>query len=228
MFHDINQNYKQIISLYQRLISDNAQWVDNLFIWIKHNLQNQKTKAAIYDLMVKEQDYLVGLNQQKFGDLLQVMDIEEQMQFVLKIGEKSHSKLVIFKRIIDFVQKKHLEAELTNSFKIEYIRLLSHFERTAVLKELHSGKYPASECLEVCESYKNELAIAYLKERLGNSSEALKIYKRRLKKARKALIVGERYNDEFYGPKLLERVGKEFKLAIEVCKSSETPEAVLF
>ena len=107
------------------------------------------------------------------------MKIEEQMAFIMKYKPTTISKFLIFKKIIEFVKFKHMENELTDEFKIEFINLLNIHDKRAVLKELMTGKYPSSECLVLCEKANNQLAVAYLKARLGFFSEALEIYKKR-------------------------------------------------
>lgn len=97
----------------------------------------------------------------------------------MKYKPPTKSKLEIFKNILDFVKIKHMENEITNEFKIEYIHLLNVHNQKAVLPELMTGKYPPSECLISCEDANNQLAMAYLKERLGFYKEALVIYQQR-------------------------------------------------
>jgi hypothetical protein len=101
------------------------------------------------------------------------LTIEEQMDFILQYKPPTKSKLEIFRNILDFVKMKHKENDITNEFKIEYIHLLNIHDHKAVLPELMTGKYPMSECLVSCEEAKNQLAIAYLKGRLGFYNEAL-------------------------------------------------------
>lgn len=98
----------------------------------------------------------------------------------MKYKPTTKEKLKIFNKILDFVKFKHMENEITNAFKIEYIKLLNIHNKAQVLPELMTGKYPPSECLDKCEKANNELAIAYLKERLGFYDEALAIYKKRM------------------------------------------------
>lgn len=126
------------------------------------------------------------------------------------------------------VRSKNLENELTDEFKIEYIKLLNIFNKAKVFTELQTGKYPTNETLQICEDYKNELAIAYFKERLGFFGEALQIYQKRFKKLIKALVKGGRYNDEFKRAPLLRRLKREAGLAINMCKDAENHEELLF
>lgn len=101
------------------------------------------------------------------------------MSFIMKYKPPTQSKLEIFKNILDFVKIQHMENEITDEFKIEYIHLLNIHNKKQVLSELQTGKYPASECLPSCEEVNNQLATAYLKERLGFYQEALDIYQER-------------------------------------------------
>lgn len=135
-------------------------------------------------------------------------------------------KLKIFEKILEFVKFKHMENEITNEFKIEYISLLNIHNKSKVLPELVTGKYPPSECLEKCEKAKNELAIAYLKERLGFYSDALNIYKKRLSKILKALWRGERFKDKVKNVLLTDRISRESEMALHLCINSEQPQKV--
>ena len=85
------------------------------------------------------------------------------MAFILKYREISEAKLLIFKRVMEFVRMKHRENQLTDEFKIEFIRLLNIYEKGKVFAELQTGKYPTEECLDLCTEYKNQICIAYLK-----------------------------------------------------------------
>ena len=95
------------------------------------------------------------------------MSIPDQLKFVLKYQQTTINKLTIFKNIMDFVKKQHLESELTNEFKVEYIKLLCTFEKHEVFPELQTGRYPALECLPLCKSFKLDVGCAYLHERMG-------------------------------------------------------------
>jgi hypothetical protein len=144
----------------------------------------------------------------------------------MKYKPTTKAKLKIFDKILDFVKFKHMENEITNEFKIEYINLLNVHNKGKVLPELMTGKYPPSECLEKCENANNELAIAYLKERLGFYDEALAIYKRRLSKTVKALWRGERIKHRVKSIILTNRLERESEMAIDLCSNSEHPHTV--
>lgn len=101
------------------------------------------------------------------------------MNFIMKYKPTTKSKLNIFKNILNFVKTQHKENDITEDFKIEYINLLNIYESKQVLVELLTGKYPMSQCLELCKKSENMLPVAYLKERLGFFKEALDIYKER-------------------------------------------------
>jgi len=148
------------------------------------------------------------------------------MDFILKYKPPTKSKLEIFKRILDFVKKQHMENEITNEFLIEYINLLNHHEKDRVLPELMTGKYPSSDCLSACENARNHLAVAYIKARLGFYDEALEIYKKRLKKVLKALSRGKRWDQPKKKKKLLSRLHRESDMALELCREAEYPEKV--
>lgn len=126
------------------------------------------------------------------------------------------------------VRQNHLENEITDFFKIEYIRLLAHFHKRKVLQELQTGKYPPSECLTICEEQGIQLPVAYLKARLGYFNEALDIYKKRLKKNIKALLKGNRINDEEKAASLFKKMKSDGEMSLELCKESEKPEKVKF
>ena len=149
------------------------------------------------------------------------MSLNSQLEFIMKYKPPTKSKLAIFEQILSAVKEKSLENEITNEFKIVYINLLNHHERSKVLPELKTGRYPLNECLKICEEKNNELAIAYLKERLGFYKEALGIYKKRLKKVLKALTKGDRVNDPKYCTKLFDRMDREFDMAMELVMDSE-------
>lgn len=148
------------------------------------------------------------------------------MEFILKYKESSKSKLLMLKRIMQFVKEKHRENELTDEFKVEYIRLLNIFEKGRVFTELQTGKYPTSECLKLCEEHKNQLSIAYLKERLGYYPEALKIYKARFRKIIKALVKGKRYKDSEKSPLLISKLSREANMVLSMCKDAENHQKV--
>lgn len=161
-----------------------------------------------------------------YAKLLQTLTIEEQMDYIMKYKPPTKSKLEIFKKILNFVKKKHMENEITNEFKVEYINLLNQHEKSKVLPELMTGKYPSSDCLQTCIDFKNHLAIAYIKERLGYYSEALDIYKHRLKKVLKSLTRGGRYFVRQKKIRMLGRLKKESQMALNLCMDAENPEKV--
>lgn len=107
------------------------------------------------------------------------MKMEDQMKLAIFGEENSENVMALYDSIMENVRSKHLENDLVNSFMIEYISLLLKFDKKRVLNELKSGKYPFLECLEVCQKVKHELAIAYLKDRLGYTHESIEIYKKR-------------------------------------------------
>lgn len=135
--------------------------------------------------------------------------------------------MIMLDRIILFVREKHRENELSDEFKIEYIKLLNAFHKRRVFEELQTGKYPTSECLKLCEDAKNQIAVAYLKERLGFYSEALAIYKARLKKIIKALVKGKRYfEDSRRKERLLWRLKSESDMVLAMCKEADSHQKV--
>lgn len=58
------------------------------------------------------------------------------MSFIMKYKPPTQSKLEIFKNILDFVKIQHMENEITDEFKIEYIHLLNIHNKKQVLSEL--------------------------------------------------------------------------------------------
>ena len=107
------------------------------------------------------------------------MKIEDQQEVALSTKIISEYMLALFESIMEYVKTNHLENEVRDEFKIQYITLLLRFQRKRVVDELKNNKFPLRECLQLCEKEKHELAIAYLKDRLGNTQEALDIYKKR-------------------------------------------------
>jgi hypothetical protein len=114
-----------------------------------------------------------------FCDLITSMKIEDQQEVALSTKIISEYMLALFESIMEYVKANHLENEVRDEFKIQYITLLLRFQRKRVVDELKNNKFPLRECLQLCEKEKHELAIAYLKDRLGNTQEALDIYKKR-------------------------------------------------
>lgn len=114
-----------------------------------------------------------------FGELVNTMKIEEQQEIALNVDILSENLLAVFDSIEDYVKANHLENEISDQFKTRYIELLLKFQKKRVLGELMNSKYPLKDCLNLCEQAKHELAIAYLKNRLGDSIESLEIYKKR-------------------------------------------------
>lgn len=114
-----------------------------------------------------------------FCDLINSMKIEDQQEVALSNKMLTENMLTLFESIVDFVKTNHLENEVLESFKVQYIALLLRFQKKRVVDELKNGKFPFRECLALCEQEKHELAIAYLKDRLGYTQEALAIYKKR-------------------------------------------------
>lgn len=114
-----------------------------------------------------------------FSDLVTSMKIEEQQEIALTQHILSENMLTLFDSIEEFVKSNHLENEVSDLFKTRYIELLLRFQKKRVLGELMNGKYPLRDCLSLCEAAKHELAIAYLKNRLGDVIESLEIYKKR-------------------------------------------------
>lgn len=144
----------------------------------------------------------------------------------MKYKPTTKSKLEIFKRILTFVKKKHMENEITNEFKVEYINLLNKHEKKRVLPELMTGKYPSASCLQTCLDSKNFLAVAYIKERLGYYQEAMTIYKQRLRKVLKSLSRGGRIDIPGKKERMLGRLHKEFQMALNLCRDAEGSEKV--
>ena len=161
-----------------------------------------------------------------YSDLLYVMTVEEQMEFILKYKPATKSKLEIFERILDFVRKKKKENDVPKEFKVEYINLLNKHERKKVMNELSSGKYPSQECLKPCMDARNDIAVAFLKERLGFYEEAMGIYQRRMRKCLKAMSRGGRYDIPQKRKLLLMRLYHDSELALDICKECEYGEKV--
>lgn len=107
------------------------------------------------------------------------MKIEDQQELALSTKILSENMLAVYESIVDYVKSNHMENEVQEGFKVQYIALLLRFHRKRVVDELKNGKFPFKECLVLCEQEKHELAIAYLKDRLGHTQEALVIYKKR-------------------------------------------------
>lgn len=114
-----------------------------------------------------------------FCDLVVSTKVEDQMSLATFEFERTENMLLLYESIIENAKAKNLESELKEAFKIEFIALLLKFDRRRVLTELKRGKYPPTECLTECQNAKHELAIAYLKDRLGFTQEAIDIYKKR-------------------------------------------------
>ena len=114
---------------------------------------------------------------------------------MLTYKEKTRQKFQVFKNIKNFAIKNGKDSELTDGFKVEFIKLMCIFEKHKVYKELASTSYPSFKIQEAIKEYNIELANAYLLERVGAYGEAIKIYKRRLKKVLKSLVVGQRFKD---------------------------------
>ena len=234
---------KGTFTLFTRLYSDNSKFKDELFDWISFGLDSTYDRARMIKVIDQEYEFLVRILQnlifelsnfsvkikedhEKFSELIKNLTIEEQMSFIMKYKPTTKSKLIIFENILDFVKFKHMENEITNAFKIEYINLLNIHKKSKVLPELMTGKYPPSECLEKCEKANNELAIAYLKERLGFYDESLAIYKKRLRKTLKALSRGGRNKHKIKNLLLTNRIERESEMALDLCHNSENPERV--
>lgn len=114
-----------------------------------------------------------------FCDLIVSLKIEDQQEVALSSKMMSENMLVLYESIVEYVKTNHLENEVRDDFKVHFIALLLRFQRKRVVDELKNNKFPLSECLQLCEKERHELAIAYLKDRLGNTQEALDIYKKR-------------------------------------------------
>ena len=155
------------------------------------------------------------------------MSIPDQLKFVLKYQQTTINKLTIFKNIMDFVKKQHLESELTNEFKVEYIKLLCTFEKYEVFAELQTGRYPALECLPLCKSFKLDVSCAYLHERMGEFKQSLDLYKKMLKKRLKALVRGKLYSVPARRKYLIGKMQLEVELAISMCMESDKPAEVI-
>jgi hypothetical protein len=114
-----------------------------------------------------------------FCELISTMRLEDQQQIALGQHILSENMLALFDSIEEYVKTNHLENEISDDFKTRYIELLLKFQKKRVLGELMNSKYPLKDCLNLCEQARHELAIAYLKNRLGDVTEALEIYKKR-------------------------------------------------
>lgn len=154
------------------------------------------------------------------------MNLEEQQFFVLKFPTRTQNKLLICNKIIAFSKSKHREVDLTNSFKIEYIRLLCLYDKRKVLEELETGKYPPTECLEIVEYHSLSLPMAYLKRVLGNFNEANLIYKDRIRKAYKLLHRRDRHRDLRKQGLLLKRLKQDTNRLLSLCIDSDSPNEV--
>ena len=157
---------------------------------------------------------------------MHLLSIEEQIRFVLTYKEKTKQKYQVFINIKNFALRNAKETELTNEFKVEFIKLMCIFEKHKVYQELASRSYPSFQIQEAIKGYNIELANAHLLERVGASSEAIKIYKRRLKKVLKSLVVGQRFKDTHKRQRLMEKVQLETEIALRVCRESDNPPQV--
>jgi hypothetical protein len=177
LFHEMNRDLMATFSLYQKLSKENSQFKFRMFQWLRKGLEIKYERDKIMQLVQSEIIYLITEDVECFSELVLSMKIEEQMKIVLSEKISSTNMLSVYESIVGFVKAHHLENELIDPFKIEYMSLLLKFNRKKVMKELTQGKYPTLECLKLCQDANHQLAIAYLKERLGNSQEALQIYK---------------------------------------------------
>lgn len=116
---------------------------------------------------------------EEFSKILKLIPVESQIDYVLKYKDTTKSKYMILEKILKFMGEKEYESEISEDFKLEYIRLMNVYERKKVLGTIVEGKYPTSQCLKICEEANNQLAVAYLKSRLGFYKEALEIYQSR-------------------------------------------------
>lgn len=177
LFHEMNRDLMATFSLYQKLSKENSQFKFRMFQWLRKGLEIKNEREKIMQLVQSEIIYLLGEDAECFSELILSMKIEDQMKLVLSEKVSSVNMLNVYESILGFVKSHHLENELIDPFKIEYMSLLLKFNRKKVIKELTQGKYPTLECLKLCQDANQQLAIAYLKERLGSSQEALQIYK---------------------------------------------------
>ena len=65
------------------------------------------------------------------------LKVEEQISIAEILKDNNKTKFKIYSSILDHITTNHLENELTNEFKIEYIRLLSHYQKNKVCHILY-------------------------------------------------------------------------------------------
>lgn len=165
-----------------------------------------------------------------FSELVNTMKIEEQQEIALNQHIISENMLTLFDSIEEYVKNNHLENEITDQFKTRYIELLLKFQRKRVLGELMNGKYPLRDCLTMCEQAKHELAIAYLKNRLGDVTEALEIYKKRypffIRLARFVhfFTLNQKSMNlkAYHRAKIVDKIDDILVLALDICKDKDS------
>ena len=67
---------------------------------------------------------------------------------------------------------------MSDELKMKYLALKCELEPDKVCHQLEIFKLPLDKSLQICQKYKNNFAIAYLKSRLGLRQEAVDEYLR--------------------------------------------------
>ena len=144
----------------------------------------------------------------------------------MKYKLRTRAKLKIVEKILKFVKINHMENEIGQEFFLEYMALLNMYKPKKALEELKLNKYPLTECLTLCEENQNQLAIAYVKGRLGFYDDALKIYCGRMRKVLRALVKGKRLEDDKKKVKLFRILKSDFNCALAMCLEAEDKDKV--
>ena len=58
--------------------------------------------------------------------------MEEQIEIIMNLKSDTILKYKVFKKILNYIRSRYLENELSNNFKVEYIRLLAQFKKKKV------------------------------------------------------------------------------------------------
>jgi hypothetical protein len=153
------------------------------------------------------------------------MKLEDQMRLLLAEKVRTRAMLTVYDNISEFALSNGADDKLTEKFKVEHIALLLLHSKKRVLPELQTGRYPFNACLEECTKQKHQMAIAYLKDRLGHTEEALMIYKKRLEKHIVYLTSkkGKEMKPSFR-EKVIRRTQQEMQLAFSLCKNFDSSE----
>ena len=165
-----------------------------------------------------------------FSELVSTMKIEDQQEIALSQHLLSENMLALYDGIEEYIKQNHLENEVSDVFKTRYIELLLKFQKKRVLGELMNSKYPLKDCLSLCEQAKQELAIAYLKNRLGDIQEALEIYKKRYNQFTRLarfihfFTLNKKSQDlkPYHRAKIVDKIDDILDLALEICKDKDS------